>query len=91
MTTTFSNFIDGQWAAPSTGNYFENRNPADQDDLIGRFPRSGAADVERAIESAKRGFAEWSKTPAPLRGQVLLRVGEILVRRKEEIARAMTR
>jgi aldehyde dehydrogenase (NAD+) len=91
MTTTFANYIAGQWAAPSTGNYFENRNPADQDDLIGRFPRSGAEDVERAIQSARRGFAAWSKTPAPLRGQVLQRVGELLVQRKEEIARAMTR
>ena len=91
MTTTFANFIGGQWTAPSTNDYFDNRNPADHDDVIGRFPRSGAADVERAIQSAKRGFAAWSKTPAPLRGQVLQRVGELLVQKKEAIAAAMTR
>ncbi len=91
MTTTFANYIGGAWVAPSTNDYFENRNPADRDDLIGRFPRSGAADVERAIQSAKRGFAVWSKTPAPLRGQVLQRVGELLVQKKEAIAAAMTR
>jgi aldehyde dehydrogenase (NAD+) len=91
MSETFLNFIGGQWAAPSTGDYFENRNPADRDDLIGRFPRSGVADVERAVQSARRGFAAWSRTPAPLRGQVLQRVGELLVQKKEEIARAMTR
>ena len=81
MLETFSNFIGGAWVAPSTNDYFENRNPADRDDVIGRFPRSGAADVERAVESAKRGFAAWSKTPAPLRGQVLQRVGELLVQK----------
>ncbi len=91
MTDTFKNFIGGAWVEPSTGAYFENRNPANWDDLIGRFPESGVADVRRAVESARRGFALWSKTPAPIRGQVLLRVGELLVERKEAIARAMTR
>src|SRR3970282_2575781 len=57
----------------------------------GASPRSGPADMERAIESAKRGFAVWSKTPAPIRGQVLQRVGDLVVQRKEAIARAMTR
>jgi aldehyde dehydrogenase (NAD+) len=91
MPENFKNFIGGEWVAPSTGAYFENRNPADRNDLIGCFPRSGPDDVSRAVESARRGFAQWSRTPAPLRGQVLQRVGELLVRRKEEIARAMTR
>lgn len=91
MTDTFKNFIAGEWAAPSTGEYFEDRNPADWNDLIGRFPKSGPADVERAVQSARRGFAVWSRTPAPIRGQVLQRVGELLVERKETIARAMTR
>ncbi|HEY6109866.1 MAG TPA: aldehyde dehydrogenase family protein, partial [Gemmatimonadales bacterium] len=91
MPENFKNFIGGEWVAPSTGAYFENRNPADRADVIGCFPRSGPDDVQRAVESARRGFARWSKTPAPLRGQVLQRVGDLLVRRKEEIARAMTR
>src|SRR5512142_520049 len=91
MPENFKNFIDGEWVAPSTGAYFENRNPADRNDLIGCFPRSGPDDVQRAVASARKGFARWSRTPAPLRGQVLQRVGDLLVRRKEEIARAMTR
>src|ERR687892_2182481 len=91
MPDTFQNCSGGNWTAPATGEYFENRNPADWSDVIGRFPRSGAADILRAVESAKRGFARWSKTPAPIRGQVLQRVGELLVERKETIARAMTR
>jgi aldehyde dehydrogenase (NAD+) len=91
MTQNFQNFIAGEWVAPSTGNYFENHNPADWSDVIGRFPRSGPEDAQRAIASAKRGFAQWSKTPAPLRGAVLQRVGELLVQKKEAIARAMTR
>src|SRR5213596_2488168 len=91
MASEFKNFIAGDWVAPSTGEYFENRNPADWNDVIGRFPRSGPDDLKRAIASAKRGFAQWSKTPAPIRGQVLQRVGQLLVERKDAIARAMTR
>ncbi len=91
MSPTFQNFIAGQWVAPSTGEYFENRNPADTRDLIGRFPRSGAADVDRAVASAAAGFDRWKRTPAPLRGDVLRRVGDLLAARKEEIANLMTR
>src|SRR5690349_17601396 len=91
MPENFKNFIAGEWVAPRTGAYFENRNPADWNDVIGCFPRSGPEDVARAVESAKRGFAQWSRTPAPLRGEVLHRVGDLLVQRKEQIAEAMTR
>jgi len=91
MPENFKNFIAGQWVAPVTGAYFENRNPADFDDVIGCFPRSGPEDVSRAVASARRAFAQWSRTPAPIRGEVLHRVGDLLVARKDEIARAMTR
>ena len=89
--TDFLNFIDGAWCAPSTGAWFENRNPADARDLIGRFPASGVDDVERAIASAERGFERWKRTPAPARGDVLRRVGDLLASRKEELAALMTR
>lgn len=91
MTSTFKNFIAGQWVEPSTGAYFENRNPADTRDVVGQFPRSGADDVARAVASAQRGFAMWSRTPAPLRGDILRRVGDLLTTRKEELANLMTR
>jgi aldehyde dehydrogenase (NAD+) len=88
---TFKNFIAGQWVESSTGEYFENVNPADTSDVIGRFPRSGAEDVERAIASAKEGFELWRRTPAPHRGDVLRRAGDLLAARKDEIADLMTR
>jgi len=91
MTKTFQNFIAGTWSAPASGEYFENRNPADTRDLIGRFPLSTAADVDRAVTSAQRGFEIWRRTPAPARGDVLRRVGDLLVQRKEELADLMTR
>ena len=87
----FLNHIGGAWVAPTTGRYAPNVNPADHRDVIGEFPRSGAADVQAAAASAARGFAQWKRTPAPLRGDVLRRVGDLLAGRKEEIATLMTR
>src|SRR2546428_6415180 len=91
MTETFKNFIAGDWVIPRAGEDFRNGNRADWNDVLGRSPRSGPDDLKRAVASAKRGFAQWSKTPAPIRGQVLQRVGQLLVERKDVIARAMTR
>src|ERR1700737_240863 len=87
----FNNFIAGKWVGPESGEYFDNRNPADRGDVIGKFPLSDRRDVDRAVESATRGFARWRRTPAPGRGDVLRVVGDIMTKRKEEIADAMTR
>jgi alpha-ketoglutaric semialdehyde dehydrogenase len=88
---TFKNFVAGKWVDAASGESFENRNPADWNDVIGTFPRSGAEDVARAVESAKRGFALWSRMPSPLRGDVLRKIGDLLTAKKEEIAQLMTR
>ncbi len=89
--TTFQNFIAGKWQPSSSGEHFENRNPANWDDLIGHFPLSTADDVNRAVASAKQGFEVWRATPAPARGDVLRRVGDLMAQRKEELADLMTR
>ena len=88
---TFKNYIAGAWVDPTTAAWAENRNPADTTDLIGRFPLSGADDVNRAVAAARAGFERWRRTPAPARGDVLRRVGEILTARKDELADIMTR
>ena len=89
--TRFRNFIGGEWLEPAGGEYFENRNPADTGDVIGQFPRSDARDVALAVASARRGFERWRRTPAPARGDVLRRAGDLLASRKDAIADLMTR
>ncbi len=91
MAEHFKNYIDGQWVESESGKTFENRNPANRHDLIGVFPSSGAKDVDRAVSAAKKAFSKWRLVPAPKRGEILYRVGELLRKRKEEIARIMTR
>ena len=86
---TYRNYINGEWVPAASGATSENRNPA-TGALVGLFPRSGQPDVDRAVAAAKVAFASWRTYPAPRRGEILYRVGEILARRKEEIARSMT-
>ena len=91
MSDPLQNYIDGHWAGALSGKTFENRNPADRNDLIGLFPASGADDVGRAVAAAKQAFPRWRLVPAPKRGEILYRVGELLKKYKEELARVETR
>ena len=91
MAEKFPNHIAGAWSAPAGGAYIENRNPARTSDLIGLFPDTEPAELEAAVASAQRGFERWSRTPAPERGLVLKRAGDLLTRDKEELARTATR
>jgi alpha-ketoglutaric semialdehyde dehydrogenase len=85
------NFIDGEWVEASTGETFENRNPADTRDLVGIFPKSARADVNAAVDAAKRAFAKWRLVPAPRRAEIIYLAAEMLAERKEDYARDMTR
>lgn len=87
----YLNYIGGEWVAPASGNYLDNYNPADTRDLVGRFPASNSEDADRAVDAAAEAFKSWRKVPAPRRAEILFKAGEILIQRKEECARDMTR
>src|SRR5881628_1974762 len=87
----YRNFIDGEWVEASTGETFENRNPADTRDVVGIFQKSAKADVDAAVDAAKRAFVKWRLVPAPRRAEIIYLAAEILAERKEEYARDMTR
>ena len=90
-TREYANYVNGQWVKSGTGKTFENRNPANQDDLIGIFQESDANDLNAAVEAASKAYESWRLTPAPKRAEYLYHVGDILKRRKDEMAREMTR
>ena len=87
---TFKNFIGGEWVPAASGAVYESRNPARQDQVLGLFPRSEAADVDRAVGAAVDALKSWRLIPAPKRAEILFRAGEILIQRKEAFARDMT-
>ena len=87
----YRNFIDGKLLPSKSGRTFENRNPANWDEVIGVFPKSTAEDIAQAIESAKRAYKKWRKIPWPKRSEIMRRVAEIMIQKKEKLARLMTR
>jgi aldehyde dehydrogenase (NAD+) len=90
MPETFHNFIGGQWVPARSGRTFTNRNPA-TGEALGEFPDSGAEDLDAAVQAARAALRAWQLTPAPKRGELLFRLGALIARRKEDLARAATR
>jgi aldehyde dehydrogenase (NAD+) len=88
---TYQNYIGGKWVPSESGEVFENINPADTRDVIGRFPLSTSEDVNAAVNAAREAFDRWRRTPAPRRAEILFRLGEILIRNKTKLAADMTR
>lgn len=91
MAKEYHNFINGKFVSARSGKIYENRNPANTDDLIGIFPSSGPEDVADAVAAAKTAYPGWRSLPVPKRGEIIRRATEILIHRKEELARLMTR
>jgi len=90
-TEKYYNYIGGEWTKSASGEYFENTNPADTSDVVGRFPLSNEEDVNRAVEAAKNAATRWRRTPAPKRAEILFRLARILEKNKDEYTRQMTR
>src|SRR5215831_12900638 len=88
---TYKNLIGGEWVGSRSGQTFENLNPADTRDVIGVFQRSDKSDVDDAVAAAKQAFERWRLVPAPRRAEIIFRAGQLLVERKEDYARDMTR
>lgn len=90
MARKYQNFINGKWGDAKSGQTFENRNPANWDEVLGTFPKSGKEDVDEAVRAARKAFDSWRLIPAPKRGDILRRVGDLMVARKEALSRQMT-
>ena len=85
----FANYINGEWIQSS--DTFENRNPANTDEVVGLFAKGKASDVEDAASAAAAALPAWSKLPGPARGAYLYKVADILDQRFEQVAADMTR
>jgi aldehyde dehydrogenase (NAD+) len=87
----YKNYINGEWVPAKSGKTFKNISPANLEDVIGEFALSDKEDVDAAVAAAKAAFKTWKRVPAPKRGDMLRKAGDIFTRRKEELGRIMTR
>ncbi len=88
MTDLVRNFIGGKWVEAHSGETFNSINPATEE-LVAPIAKSGAEDIAAAVEAAKRAYEGWRLTPAPRRGEILYRVGQLLMERKEALAQLL--
>src|SRR6056297_1533837 len=89
MPRTYANLIGGREVA--SARTFESRNSSDRDDVIGLFPEATVDEVRAAADAANEAFPKWSKLPAPIRGELIGKIGRALEREKETLSRLVTR
>ncbi len=85
------NYINGQWVDAKSGETYERENPANINEIVSIAPKSGVEDFNEAVKAAKAALKKWQAMPAPKRGEIIYKAGQILLERKEEIARLMVR
>ncbi|WP_188206666.1 aldehyde dehydrogenase family protein [Alkalibacillus aidingensis] len=83
------NYINGEWVAATKGKYVPVTNPANGEKLVD-VPLSSHADVDKAVEVAKKAQKEWALVPAPQRAEMLYQVGYLMKERKEHLSRLLT-
>src|SRR5574339_123643 len=84
----FQNYINGKWVAGKSK--FQTINPATEE-VLAEIAQAEHSDVDAAVQAATDAFKSWRLMPAPLRGELLFKIGDILKQKKEDLAQLLTR
>jgi acyl-CoA reductase-like NAD-dependent aldehyde dehydrogenase len=88
---TYKNLINGEWVESRSGETFNNTNPADKNDIVGRFQSSVEEDVVKAIEAADQAFRTWRYVSPSKRAEILYKAADLLEEKLEQYAEELTR
>ena len=88
MPTSYSCIIGGQQVCSKKT--FEQRNPANLDEVTGLWPALSREDTCRAVEAAVRAFPAWGALSAYSRAEILKKAHRLMTERRKELARAIT-
>jgi alpha-ketoglutaric semialdehyde dehydrogenase len=89
MTIHAKNFIGGEWV--ESKDHTQDLNPSNTKDVVGEYPRASAADAEKAIAAAKAAFPAWSRSSIQERHDILRRIGDEIIARKDELGKLLSR
>ena len=89
MSTVNLLYINGEWREGESE--ITNVNPSDLSDVIGQYAQASTDQVTLAVDSAKQGQKEWSKTGLEARYSVLMAIGDELMARKNELGQLLSR
>ncbi|MEE3636660.1 MULTISPECIES: acetaldehyde dehydrogenase ExaC [Pseudomonas] len=81
----YGNYIGGEFVAPLSGQYFSNSSPVNGQ-LIAEFPRSNAADIDRALDAAHAAADAWGRTSVQDRSRILLQIADRIEQHLEVLA-----
>uniref|UniRef100_UPI00257FF648 aldehyde dehydrogenase family protein n=2 Tax=unclassified Pseudomonas TaxID=196821 RepID=UPI00257FF648 len=85
----YGNYIGGEFVPPVDGQYFTNTSPVNGS-VIGEFPRSSAADIDKALDAAHAAADAWGKTSVQDRSLILLKIADRIEANLELLAVAET-
>ena len=85
----YKNYINGDWAAPINGQYFENVTPV-TGEVVCEIPRSDSQDVDAALDAAHAAKESWGKTSGTERSNILLKIADTIEANLEKLAIAET-
>lgn len=85
------NYISGKWVQALSGRHFTSINPADIRQTVATVPLSDQEDIDLAVIAAREAYPTWRLLPAPSRGEILFKVGELLRNEKQKIGELVSR
>ncbi|MBX7202451.1 MAG: aldehyde dehydrogenase family protein [Bacteroidia bacterium] len=86
LASQYELFINGKWEKPLKGEYFETRNPANEQ-VLARIAMAGKEDVDRAVTAARNAYEQtWSKISAKERAKYIYRIARLIQERAREFA-----
>lgn len=91
QTEEFLNYINGEWVKCRSGRTFDNINPANTRELVGRFQASTALDAEDAVNAAAAAFDGWRRTPVGQRARLLNKAADYLEANAQRFGEELSR
>jgi 1-pyrroline dehydrogenase len=88
--SSYKNFVGGEWVDAAEGGTMEVLNPS-TGETIAEVPSATAADVDRAVEAAKKALPEWLETTPAERAELLLKLADVIDDNAEELAELESR
>ena len=89
MYSKFGQFIDGKWQTSNNKENYDVINPATEE-VIGKASKAAAADVDKALKSAEKGFAVWKKYSPWNRAAIIRKIADLMRKKNNELAKWMT-
>lgn len=83
------NYINGEWVASKSTDYWNVVNPANQE-ILAVVPAGTISDVEAAVKSSEKAFATWRRIPAGKRIQYLFQLKRLLEENLDELSQTIT-